>query len=64
MKVNFGWLVNILKGLVRPLFSLLSETIRQQLVDWLDAFRKKCQLTENPWDDYLADFLCELFEVE
>jgi hypothetical protein len=43
---------------------LVTDSLREELEDWLKAFYVKARETSNPWDDFLADVLCRALKID
>lgn len=42
---------------------LASPDLVAEMRDWAVKFRKKCETTTNPWDDVLAEAICQILGV-
>jgi len=54
----------IISTFLRPIFGIASPMIRKALDDFLTSWYKKAQLTENPADDYLVEFIANLLGID
>lgn len=56
-------ILKIVATFLRPIFGLASPMIRNLLDDFLTSWYKKAQLTENPADDYLVEFIANVLGI-
>lgn len=62
--INWTWIINLLIAVMGPLLRLVTDSLREELEDWLKAFYVKARETPNPWDDFLADVLCRALKID
>lgn len=48
----------------RTLIVLTSPEFRKILVDLMKSLYQKAQNTENPFDDWLVEFVCQLMAID
>lgn len=54
--ISWNWLISLLIAALAPVIKIMSEGLRDQLVDFLRTMYKTAQESANPWDDYLFAF--------
>lgn len=54
------WLLKLFPNLVAS----ISKPLRDELVIFAKNFREKAKKTENPWDDFAADFICYVLGID
>ena len=64
MAITWNWALNIVVLMLRPIFNAITPILRKELEDFLKEYYAKAQESENPWDDYFAEFLCHLLGIE
>jgi len=64
--MNKIWTVilDIVIKVVRGFVPIMTEELKEIIQNWVVDFREKSRQTTNPWDDFIADFLYELFVKE
>lgn len=45
------------------ILTVISQPLRNELVNFAKKFQEDARETANPWDDFVADILCWLFQV-
>lgn len=63
-KVAISGVLSFILGILAPLLNVLTPELRKWAGGFLKDFKAKAALTDNPWDDILADVLCKLFGIE
>jgi len=61
---SLAWIINLLITVLGPFLRLVTDSLREELEDWLKAFYVKARETPNPWDDFLADVLCRALKID
>jgi hypothetical protein len=56
-------ILKIIATFLQPMFSIATPMIREALDKFLTEWYKKAQLTENPADDYLVEFIASLLGI-
>lgn len=56
-------IVKIIGLFLKPILSLASPMIKEELRKLLQAWYEKARSTENPIDDYLVEFIADLLGV-
>jgi hypothetical protein len=54
---TWGWLINLLAVILRPLLAAISPLIKELFEDSLNKLLKAARGTPNPIDDYFVEFL-------
>lgn len=57
---TWTWIIALIVAVLKPILSVLTPTIREELGKLLYAFYAKAEMTDNPWDDFLAELLLKL----
>lgn len=57
---TWTWIVSLILAVLKPIFAVLTPTIRDELRKLLESFYAKAETTDNPWDDFLAEFLLKI----
>jgi hypothetical protein len=57
-------IITIVLAILKPLLKIITPKLEEELKVWIRDFKVKCLATPNPWDDLLAEFLGEIFDVE
>ena len=55
--VRFSWVINLVVTILSPILELVTRELRDELEDSLYRYFGKAKLTDNPWDDFLAELL-------
>jgi len=55
--ISWSWLINVLVAIIGPLLNIITPKLREELAKLLTTFYVKAKSTDNPWDDFLAEFL-------
>ena len=63
-KVTWNWLLRIVVSVLTPLIGLLTRSIKEELEGFLIPWYEKCLETENPFDDFLAEFILEILGIK
>jgi len=61
--ITLKWVIRLVLLLLKPIMTIVTPTLRKELESFLVAYYKKAEETENPWDDFLALFLLNIFDV-
>lgn len=61
---SWTWIINLLVTVLKPIMSILTPMIRQELEKFALSFYAKAEATPNPWDDFLAGFLVKMLGLE
>lgn len=56
-------ILRIVALFLKPILSLASPMIKEELRKLLQAWYEKAKATENPIDDYLVEFIADLLGV-
>jgi len=62
--INWTWIINLLVLALGPLLRIVTDSLREELEDFLKAYYVKARETANPWDDFLADVLCRALKID
>lgn len=55
--ISWSWLINLLVAIIGPLLNIITPKLREELSKLLTTFYLHAESTDNPWDDFLAEFL-------
>ncbi len=58
--ISWTWIINLLVVVLKPIIDILTPVIRTELEKLVVKFYAKAEATENPWDDFLAEFLLKI----
>jgi len=61
---NWGWVVNLLQIILKPLLNALSPLIKELFEDSMVKLLEKARATENPIDDLFVEFLFRILDLE
>jgi len=61
---TWTWIVNLLVTILRPILAIISPMIRTELEKFVLKLYVKAEATDNPWDDFLAEFLLKMLGLE
>ena len=56
-------IVQLILKLLIPMLSVITPVLKEELETWLLEFYAKALETENPWDDFVAGFLLDIFSI-
>lgn len=62
--VNWKWLISLLAIVLQPVFKILSKEIRDLISDNIGKWYAKARATDNPWDDFVVEFLAAILKIE
>lgn len=62
--VNWRWLISLLAVVLQPVFKILSKEIRDLISDNIGKWYAKARLTDNPWDDFVVEFLAAILKID
>jgi len=63
MAVDFKWLLTLVAAVLRPVMKAITSKFREEITEWLQGKYEEAKLTDNPWDDYLFEFLAKMLGV-
>lgn len=58
--ISWTWIINLLVVVLKPILQIITPMIREELEKFAVKFYAKAEATDNPWDDFLAEFLCKM----
>lgn len=58
--ISWTWIINLLVTVLKPIMEILTPMIRAELEKLVVKFYQKAEATDNPWDDFLAEFLLKM----
>jgi len=61
---NWGWVVNLLQIILKPLLNAISPLIKELFEDSMVKLLEKARATENPIDDLFVEFLFRILDLE
>lgn len=61
--VTMPWILKLIASLLKPIMAAVTVKFREEITEWLHKKYSEAQLTENPWDDYLFEFLARMLGV-
>ena len=62
--ITLPWLIGLILKLLGPIMKALTPTLREALEGFLLDYYEKAAETDNPWDDFLALFLLNIFGIK
>ena len=62
--ITLPWLIGLILKLLGPIMKALTPALREALEGFLLDYYEKAAETDNPWDDFLALFLLNIFGIK
>lgn len=61
--VTMTWILKIVLLLLKPILAIVTPILLAELKKALLSFYEHAAETENPWDDFLAEFLLKILGI-
>lgn len=61
--VVWQFVIRAIGQVLVPIMKIITDELREELEAWIRQFHAKALLTENPWDDFLAEILAHALGV-
>lgn len=61
--ISWTWIINLVVTVLKPIMSILTPMIREELEKFALKFYAKAESTDNPWDDFLAEFMLKILGI-
>jgi len=61
--VVWTWVIKAIGQVLVPIVAIITDALREELETWVRQFHAKALLTENPWDDFLAEVLAKALGI-
>lgn len=62
--VSWEWLGKLLRVVLAPLIPIITKQIRDMIQDNVKTWWEKAKATENPWDDFLVQFIAGFLKID
>ncbi len=62
--ISWGWIIQLLVTVLKPILGLLTPMIRTEMEKLVLKLYQHAEETPNPWDNFLADFLMAILDIE
>lgn len=57
---SWSWIIQLLVTVLKPILNILTPMIREELEKLAIKFWEKAETTDNPWDDFIAEFILRI----
>lgn len=62
--ISWSWIITLIVTVLKPIMGILTPMLREELEKFALKFYAKAESTDNPWDDFLAEFLLKILGIE
>jgi len=64
MAITWKLIVSMALKLLIPMLRVVTPVLVAELKTMIQEFYRKALITDNPWDDLLAEFLMEILDID